>query len=257
MSTSTAAAAGLSVVLASTAMSGVIEGVRWIVFVAVATSVVVASGVLLRSIELRGGRPLPAVAVAAGQVFALCCLLTAVFTRSGLLVLLPTPTALRDLRHGLTGAMAQVESGVPPVEATTEMLLLVTVGLGLVAIVVDLVAVSARAPAAAGLVLLCVFAVPASVSDGMLPWWTFVLGASGFALLLVVDGQRRHVMWRGGSAERNDGGAGQTAAAVAGVALIVALLAGAAGMLSMTSAKSAALVGVFISVTTVPAAGYA
>ena len=39
--------------------------------------------------------------------------------------------------------------------------------------------------------------------------------------------------------------------------LIVALLAGAAGMLSMMSAKSAALVGVFISVTTVPAAGYA
>lgn len=39
--------------------------------------------------------------------------------------------------------------------------------------------------------------------------------------------------------------------------LIVALLAGAAGMLAMTSAKSAALVGVFISVTTVPAAGYA
>lgn len=39
--------------------------------------------------------------------------------------------------------------------------------------------------------------------------------------------------------------------------LIVAVLAGAAGMLAMTSAKSAALVGVFISVTTVPAAGYA
>jgi uncharacterized hydrophobic protein (TIGR00271 family) len=38
--------------------------------------------------------------------------------------------------------------------------------------------------------------------------------------------------------------------------LIVALLAGAAGMLSLTSGKSAALVGVFISVTTVPAAGY-
>ena len=39
--------------------------------------------------------------------------------------------------------------------------------------------------------------------------------------------------------------------------LIVALFAGAAGMLSMTSSKSAALVGVFISVTTVPAAGFA
>ncbi|MFC9977769.1 DUF389 domain-containing protein [Spirillospora sp. NPDC127200] len=36
---------------------------------------------------------------------------------------------------------------------------------------------------------------------------------------------------------------------------IVALLAGAAGVLSLTAGKSAALVGVFISVTTVPAAG--
>ncbi len=41
------------------------------------------------------------------------------------------------------------------------------------------------------------------------------------------------------------------------VSLVVALLAGAAGMLSLISAKSAALVGVFISVTTVPAAGFA
>ncbi|WP_167102774.1 DUF389 domain-containing protein [Mycobacterium sp. DL592] len=40
-------------------------------------------------------------------------------------------------------------------------------------------------------------------------------------------------------------------------ALAFALLAGAAGMLSLVSAKSAALVGVFISVTTVPAAGFA
>ena len=37
--------------------------------------------------------------------------------------------------------------------------------------------------------------------------------------------------------------------------VIVALLAGAAGVLSLTSGKSSALVGVFISVTTVPAAG--
>jgi uncharacterized membrane protein len=40
------------------------------------------------------------------------------------------------------------------------------------------------------------------------------------------------------------------------VSLIVALL-GAAGMLSLVSSKSGALIGVFISVTTVPAAGFA
>ena len=41
------------------------------------------------------------------------------------------------------------------------------------------------------------------------------------------------------------------------MSFVVALFAGAAGMLSLVSAKSAALVGVFISVTTVPAAGFA
>jgi uncharacterized hydrophobic protein (TIGR00271 family) len=39
--------------------------------------------------------------------------------------------------------------------------------------------------------------------------------------------------------------------------LITALVAGTAGMLSLMSARSAALVGVFISVTTIPAAGNA
>ncbi len=41
------------------------------------------------------------------------------------------------------------------------------------------------------------------------------------------------------------------------LSFVVALLAGAAGMLSLVSSKSAALIGVFISVTTVPAAGFA
>jgi uncharacterized membrane protein len=41
------------------------------------------------------------------------------------------------------------------------------------------------------------------------------------------------------------------------ISFVVALLAGTAGMLSLMSSKSAALVGVFISVTTVPAAGFA
>jgi len=42
-----------------------------------------------------------------------------------------------------------------------------------------------------------------------------------------------------------------------GFSLLVAMLAGAAGILSLTSARSGALIGVLISVTTVPAAGNA
>ena len=39
------------------------------------------------------------------------------------------------------------------------------------------------------------------------------------------------------------------------LALIVALIAGAAGVLALTSARAGGLTGVFISVTTIPAAG--
>ncbi|HEY0639188.1 MAG TPA: DUF3488 and transglutaminase-like domain-containing protein, partial [Pseudonocardiaceae bacterium] len=194
---------------------------------------VAAAGVLLRGITVPGagrlgGRPLPAPIVVLGQLFVLLSMLTAVFTRTGLLAVIPTPTALGDLRNTLSGAMEQVRSGVPPVDASTEMLLLITLGLGLVAVAVDAIAVSAAAPAAAGLVLLCVFAVPASVADELLPWWTFVAGAVGFAALLAVDGQRRHLAWRGPTTAPADAGAAPTATVVAGIALVVALLAGAA-----------------------------
>lgn len=219
-------AAALAVVLASTAMSGVVIGLRWLGFVLVVAAVVAAAGVLLRGVTLPDGRALPAVAVVVGQLVTLLCLATAVFTRTGVLAMLPGPAALRDLRATLSAAMDQVQSGVPPVDATTEMLLLMTIGLGLVAVAVDAVAVTAAAPAAAGLVLLCVFAVPASVADGMLPWWSFAAGAAGFAGLLAVDGQRRHLAWRGSSAAPADSGAAPTAMAVAGVALITATLAG-------------------------------
>jgi transglutaminase-like putative cysteine protease len=219
-------AAAASVVLSSTALSGAIVGLRWLGFVLVAAAAIAAAGVLLRGLTLRGGRPLPAPVVVAGQLFTLSCLLTAVFTRTGLLAVLPTPTALHDLRVLLTEAMDQVQAGVPPVDASTEMLLLVTGGLGLVAVAVDAIAVTAAAPAAAGLVLLSVFAVPASVSDTMLPWWSFVAGAAGFAGLLVVDGQRRHLAWRGAPAAPADAGAAPAATAVAGAALLVALLTG-------------------------------
>ena len=70
----------------------------------------------------------------------------------------------------------------PPVQC------LVALGLGLVATLLDVVALAAGSAAVSGLVLLCVFAVPASLSTAMLPWWSFTAGAVGFALLLAVGG---------------------------------------------------------------------
>ncbi len=217
----TPAVAGLATLCAATALSSVLDGVLWLVYLAVAIAVIGGTGVLLRAIRLA------APVVALGQVLALTCLLVTIFTRSGVLVVLPGPQSLQDLLVVLGDSMTEVQTGVPPVPDSPAMRCLVMVAIGLVAILVDTLAVGLAAPAASGLVLLCVFAVPASLADEMLPLWTFVFGAAAFALLLAVDGQHRHEAWRGRLPGGGQSGSGPAATAVAGLAMVVALLAGA------------------------------
>ncbi|NUS62095.1 MAG: transglutaminase domain-containing protein, partial [Saccharothrix sp.] len=217
----TPAVAGLATLCAATALSSVLDGVLWLVYLAVAIAVVGGTGVLLRATRV------PTAVVGLGQLLALLCLLVTIFTRSGVLVVLPGPQSLQDLLSVLGDAMTEVQTGVPPVPDSPAMRCLVMVAIGLVAILVDTLAVGLAAPAASGLVLLCVFAVPASLADEMLPLWTFVFGAAAFALLLAVDGQHRHEAWRGRLPNGGQSGSGPAATAVAGLAVVVALVAGA------------------------------
>ncbi|GDY32832.1 transglutaminase family protein [Gandjariella thermophila] len=217
-------AAGLAVVTASSALAGVVAGLVWLLYVAVAVTIVVATGLVLRSLRL------PAPLVPPAQVVALLFLVVSEFTRGTVLVLLPTPSALRELGGVLGESIQEVQTGVPPVPATPAMLCLVVLCMGLVAVLVDVLTVAVDTPAASGLVLLCVFAVPASLSDALLPWWTFALGVAGFAALLAVDRQQRQREWRGRvglpSAARAWRAQWRPAAAVTAVAVALALLVG-------------------------------
>jgi transglutaminase-like putative cysteine protease len=218
--TVTPVVAALTTLGASTAMSGVIEGLRWLGYAGVAVIVVTATGMGLRAVRT------PVVVVAFAQMFAVLCLLVALFTNSGILGLLPGPAAVSELGDVLRRSVEVVRTGVPPVDATAAVLCLVVIAIGLVAVLVDTLAVAAGTPAACGLVLLCVYAVPASLAEEMLPWWSFVLGAGSFAVLLAVDGAHRHQQWRNRPALPGTGaGVGSPTAHVT-AALVLALIAG-------------------------------
>ena len=75
------------------------------------------------------------------------------------------------------------------------LVLLTAGGLGAVAIVVDVVAVGLRRPAASGLALLALYAVPTAVARDGVPWVLFAVGAAGYLLLLMVEGRDRLVHW--------------------------------------------------------------
>lgn len=219
--TVTPVVAALTALCASTALAGVIEGLRWLGYAGIAVMVVTATGLGLRALRT------PTLLVALAQLFALLCLLVALFTSSGVLGLFPGPGAIGDLGLVLEASVEAVRVGVPPVPATTPVLCLVVIAIGLVAVLVDTLAVAAGTPAACGLVLLCVYAVPASLADEMLPWWSFVLGATAFAALLAVDGAHRHHVWRNRPVMPGTGRGVGSPSALVSIALALGLLVGA------------------------------
>ncbi|ONI70556.1 hypothetical protein ALI144C_48875 [Actinosynnema sp. ALI-1.44] len=213
--------AALTTLCASTALSGVIDGGVWVGHAAIAIIVVAGSGMALRAMRF------PILLVGIAQLFALMCLVVALFTTEGVLGFLPGPAAVEQIGDVLRDAVAVVQTGVPPVEPLPPILCLVVIAIGLVAVLVDSLAVAAGTPAASGLVLLCVYAVPASLADEMLPWWSFVLGAASYAVLLAVDGTHKHQQWRGRSGRTSGGINAGAPIALVSVAMVLALVFGA------------------------------
>jgi transglutaminase-like putative cysteine protease len=215
-----AGAAGLAVALAATSLTGVLAGSRWWSYLVLSIAVVVVAGILLRWLRM------PPIVTAAGQLAALVALVTAMFTASGWLLVVPGSASKAELGAVLAGAAEQIRVGLPPLPESTELLCLVVVAFGLVAVVMDVLAVSAAAPAWAGLVLLCVITVPIAVSERMLPLWSFALSAAGFALLLAVDTHRRQCAWGESLGPGRPITAAPSAVAVTAGAIAVALFVG-------------------------------
>jgi len=216
-------AAGVATLCAATSVTSVVAGLAWFGYLFVAVLLIGAAGLALRSLQV------PTILVGLGQLLVLLFLITGAFTTHGILQIIPGPEAFSEIGTTLSAAAEQIRVGLPPVEGSQPILCLVTILIGLVAVLVDTLTVAAAAPAATGLVLLCVYAVPAALSEEMLPWWTFLLGGAAFAGLLAVDGNHRHRRWRTREAPGRSGKPGVLSAPVAVVcaAIVLGLLGGA------------------------------
>lgn len=232
----------VALLLASTALSGVVGGSGWFGELALEIAVVVGTGIGLRALRVPGALSIVAEAI------TLACVLTAAFTTRGWGGFVPNSAAFAEFQDVLGQASEQVQTGVPPVPATMPIIALTMLAIGSVAIVVDALVSVALAPAVAGLALLCVFAIPAALADQLLPWWSFVLGAIGFALLLMTAGPHRE---RGTRAVASASAGGSIAAGVAAAAVVLGLFVGStftavgtAGKLPFSGSEAGNSVGV-------------
>ncbi len=209
-----------ALLLGVAALQPLFVDLSWVPPVVVVVVVVALLGVVLRSLQV------PLALVVLLQLAGVACVVTLLFTSAGVLGVLPGPAALEQVRGLLEGAGSQIRDEAVPVTVSPELTALVVLLVGAAAAVVDGLVAGLQAPATAGLVLLAVVAVPASLLDESLPWWSFVLGALALVLLLVADGPQRTP--RAGPAA---GSAGLRSPALLGVlvvALVVGLLGGSA-----------------------------
>ncbi len=122
------------------------------------------------------------------QAFGIALTLTSLFTDGGIWGMIPNKEAVAEAGTLLSNAWVQIQETTPPAQATPELGLLIAIALALVALIVDFLVCEVDAPALVALPLLCLYSVPASIADELLPWWTFALPALAYAALVAVAG---------------------------------------------------------------------
>lgn len=152
----------------------------WLVGMLVATIVMLAAA-LVRQFASRQRWATLAAAVAA------LLALTAFFApQSAFLGIIPTPGTLEAFRTLEARGMESIGSQTVPADAEVGIVFLLSVGLALIALVMDSSAHLLRAPALAGIPLLVLLIIPASVRPWLGDPWIFALVAVAYLGMLLV-----------------------------------------------------------------------
>jgi transglutaminase-like putative cysteine protease len=183
-------AAGAAVALGAAPLGAVFDEWSWLWYAWAAVATVTGAHLLARYLRL------PALLVPVVGAAGLLLYLTAVFCTDGALFgIIPTPDSLQLLRAGIDEGFQNINDFATPVPTTTGLVLLTAGALGLTTILVDFVAVTLRRPAASGLALLALYAVPVAVVLSGVPWVLFAIAACGYLMLLLVEGRDRLLHW--------------------------------------------------------------
>jgi transglutaminase-like putative cysteine protease len=185
--------AGVAVILTSTVLYPVFTDSLWFAASIGAVVTVAAVGALTRLRSL----PVP-VCLAAG-VAGLLLYLNLVFeARHSLLLVIPTPGSVSSLWRLAGTGFNDANRYAPPVPNLPGLLLLTVAGVGITAVLTDLIAVRLRSTALAGLPLLVLFTVPVMLNaphSQLVTGLVFCLGGAGYLAMLSADGRERIRVW--------------------------------------------------------------
>ncbi|MEU3830958.1 DUF3488 and transglutaminase-like domain-containing protein [Streptomyces sp. NPDC029080] len=132
----------------------------------------------------------------AAQVLVTLVLLTLMFARRHAIAgLLPGPDTFRYFAELLRQGTDDVGRYAIPAPVTDGIKLMLIGGALLIGLLVDVIAVTLRTAAPAGLPLLALYSVAAGLSDGGAEWLWFLVAAAGYLTLLLAEGRERLAQW--------------------------------------------------------------
>jgi hypothetical protein len=180
-------------VLVSSVLLPLFIDTLWFVIGAGAVIAVAGTGALTRL------RTLPVSVCLAASVVGLLLYLNLVFeVRHSLLLVIPTPSSLTRLWHLAGTGLHDANRYAPPAPHLPGLLLLAAGGVGITAVLTDLMAVRLRSTALAGLPLLVLFTVPVTMNashDQLTTAVVFCLSGVGYLAMLSADGRERIRVW--------------------------------------------------------------
>ncbi|MFI6129095.1 DUF3488 and DUF4129 domain-containing transglutaminase family protein [Micromonospora sp. NPDC051141] len=174
--------AAAATLLAAAPLSAIFERWTWLVQAAIVVAVVAGAAALARL----GRAPLW------GQLLAMLAGLTLGLTwvfpgGTEAFAFVPTPATFAHFGDLLQTSLEDMRGYGVKVPDVDSLLFLAVLGIGAVAVVVDVLAVGLRRPALAGLPMLAIYSVPVAVYVDSVPATPFVVGAAGYLWLLVTD----------------------------------------------------------------------
>src|SRR5689334_430336 len=187
------ATTAVACVLVSTVLMPLFSDILWFVIGIGAVIAVAGTGALTRL------RTLPvSVCLAAGLVGLLLYLNLVFEVRHSLLLVVPTPDSLSRLWHLAGTGLHDANRYAPPAPNRPGLLLLAVGGVGITAVLTDLIAVRLRSTALAGLPLLVLFTVPVTMNaphSQLTTVLVFCLSGAGYLAMLSADGRERIRVW--------------------------------------------------------------
>ena len=177
-----AACVFVAVALTALSVSAVFRDMQWLPQMLLSVGVILLSGAIFRSLPHVGASGL---AVLVEFIVGVWVVMVVCVPGSMLLDVIPTFDSAASLFDLMGRGINDIYSTTAPVASTSGLVALLTVGLSLLAMLIDGLVSDLHLPKPAAVLVIATYLIPVFVAPQSLQWWHFVCAGAAFVLVLL------------------------------------------------------------------------